>query len=75
MKLNTLSYVLGTEDVIETGKEYYFGQLWDGNGDGEELLESGAIAVYQDDEYIVDFEIVETSEDILQTRVKVTGIN
>ena len=75
MKLNTLSYILGTEDTIETGREYYFGQLWDGNGDSEELLESGAIAVYQDGEYIVDFEILEAAEDILQTRVKVTGIN
>lgn len=75
MKLNTLSYVLGTEDTIETGKIYYFGQLWDGDGDGEELLESGAIAVYQDGEYIVDFEILESAEDILQTRVKVIGIN
>lgn len=76
MKLNTLSYVLGTEDVIETDKTYYFGQLWDGNGDGEELLKSGAIAVYQDgEEYIVDFEILEAAEDILKTRVKVTGIN
>ena len=76
MELNTLSYVLGAENTIEAGKEYYFGQLWDGNGDGEELLESGAIAVYQDgEEYIVDFEILESAEDILQTRVKVTGIN
>lgn len=50
MKLNTLSYVLCSEDIIEAGKEYFFGQLWDGNGDGEELLESGAIAVYQDGE-------------------------
>lgn len=74
-KINTLSYILG-EDTIEAGREYYFGQLWDGNGDGVELLESGAIAVYQDDEeYIVDFEILEAAEDILQTRVKVTGIN
>ena len=76
MKLNTLSYVLGTEDTIEAGKEYYFGQLWYGDGDGEELLESGAIAVYQDgEELIVDFEILEPAEDILQTRVKVIGIN
>lgn len=76
MKLNTLSYILGTEDTIEAGKEYYFGQLWDGGGDGEELLESGAIAVYQDgEEYIVDFEIMEAAEGILQARVKVTGIN
>ena len=58
IKLNTLSYVYGQNDTIEVGEEYYFGQLWDGNGDGEELLESGAIAVYQDgEEYIVDFEI------------------
>lgn len=75
MELNTLSYILGTEDAIEVGREYYFGQLWDGNGDGEELLESGSIAVYQDGEYIVDFEILESAEDILQTRVKVIGIN
>lgn len=76
MKLNTLSYVLGTEYAIEAGKEYFFGQLWDGNGDGEELIESGAIAVYQDGkEFIVDFEIMESAEDILQTRVKVTGID
>lgn len=76
MKLNTLSYVLGTEDTIEIGKECYFGQLWDGDGDGEELLESGAIAVYQNgEEYIVDFEIMESAEDILQTRVKVAGID
>lgn len=76
MKLSALSYILGTEDTIEAGKEYYFGQLWDGNGDGEELIESGAIAVYQDgDEYIVDFEVLESAEDILQTRVKVVGID
>ena len=76
IKLNTSSYVYGQNDTIEVGEEYYFGQLWDGNGDGEELLESGAIAVYQDgEEYIVDFEILEPADDILQTRVKVIGIN
>jgi len=76
IKLNTLSYVYGQNDTIEVGEEYYFGQFWDGNGDGEELLGSGAIAVYQDgEEYIVDFEILEPADDILQTRVKITGIN
>ena len=76
IKLNTLSYVYGQNDTIEVGEEYYFGQLWDGDGDGEELIESEAIAIYQDgEEYIVDFEILESAEDILQTRVKVTGIN
>ena len=76
IKLNTLSYVYGQNDTIEVGEEYYFGQLWDGNGDGEELLESETIAVYQDgEELIVDFEILEPADDILQTRVKVIGIN
>lgn len=61
-KLNTLSYVYGQNDTIETG---------------EELLESGAIAVYQDgEEHIVDFEIIETDEnDILQTVVRVTSVD
>lgn len=76
IKLNTSSYVYGQNDTIEVGEEYYFGQLWDGDGDGEELIESEAITIYQDgEEYIVDFEILESAEDILQTRVKVTGIN
>ena len=76
IKLNTSSHVYGQNDTIEVGEEYYFGQLWDGDGDGEELIESEAIAIYQDgEEYIVDFEILESAEDILQTRVKVTGIN
>ena len=76
IKLNTSSYVYGQNDTIEVGEEYYFGRLWDGDGDGEELIESEAIAIYQDgEEYIVDFEILESAEDILQTRVKVTGIN
>ena len=76
IKLNTSSYVYGQNDTLEVGEEYYFGQLWDGDGDGEELIESEAIAIYQDgEEYIVDFEILESAEDILQTRVKVTGIN
>ena len=44
MKLNTLSYVLGAEDTIETDREYYFGQLWDGDGDGDELLEDKLVS-------------------------------
>ena len=75
-KLNTLSYILGQNDTIETEKIYFFGQLWDGDGDGEELLESGAIAVYQDgEEHIVDFEVVETDEDVLKAIVRVTDID
>lgn len=72
--LRTLSYVGAVVEEIRVGETYYFGQLWDGDGDGEELLESGAIAVYNEeaeDWEVVDFEIVEESENLLGTLVRV----
>ena len=70
--MKTLSYILGSEEEIVINREYYFGQLWNGNGDGEELLESGAIS--PNGENVVSFEVVKKSEDILETVVKVTDI-
>lgn len=70
--MKTLSYILGSEEEIVINEEYYFGQLWDGNGDGEKLLESGAIS--PDGENVVAFKVVKKSEDILETIVKVTDI-
>lgn len=70
--MKTLSYLLATEEEINIGGTYYFGQLWDGNGDGEELLEDGTIS--PDGENVVDFVVVEREEDILRTIVKVTDI-
>ena len=70
--MKTLSYVLGQEREIEIGQEYYFGQLWDGEGDGEELMESGAVS--PDGENVVAFEIVEKAMNPLETLVKVTDI-
>ena len=70
--MKTLSYVLATEEEINIGETYYFGQLWDGDGDGEELLEDGTIS--PDGENVVAFEVVEREEDILRTIVKVTDI-
>ena len=71
--MKTLNFVLGTEEEIQVGKNYYFGQLWDGEeGNAEELLESGAVS--PDDENVVAFEIVKTADDLLQTVVKVTDI-
>lgn len=70
--MNTLSYIRGSEEEIEIGGEYYFGQLWDGTGDGEELLESGAIEVEED--LVVVFEIIEADEKIMDTLVKITDI-
>lgn len=72
--LRTESYIYGNHEFIEAGEIYYFGQLWDGDGDGVELLESGAIAVYNEeaeDWEVVDFEIVKENNDLLQTEVKV----
>ena len=70
--MKTLSYILGAEREIEIGQEYYFGQFWDGEGDGEELLESGAVS--PDDESIVAFEVAEKAEDLAQIVVRVTDI-
>ena len=70
--MKALSYILGAEREIEIGQEYYFGQLWDGEGDGEELLESGTVS--PDSENVVAFEIIEKSDNPLETLVKVTDI-
>lgn len=70
--MKTLSYVLGQEREIEIGQEYYFGQLWGGEGDGEELMESGAVS--PDGENVIAFEVIENADDPLETLVKVTDI-
>lgn len=71
--MKTLTYILGSlEEKIIINGEYYFGQLWDGNGDGEELLESEAIS--PDGENVVAFKVVKKADDILETVVKVTDI-
>ena len=63
---------LESREEITIGMEVRFAELWDGNGDGEELLQSGAIS--PDNDNVVSFEIVEENSDILNTIVKVTDI-
>lgn len=70
--MKTLSYILGKIEEIEIDKEYYFGQLWDGNGDGDELLESGTVS--PDGENVIAFDYIENADDPLETLVKVTDI-
>lgn len=71
--MKILSYILGSsEEKIIINGEYYFGQLWNGDGNGEELLESGAIS--PDGENIVAFEVVKKANDILETIVRVTDM-
>lgn len=69
--MTTLNYSKAIEEIV-IGETYYFGQLWDGNGDGLELLESGAIS--PDNENTIFFELIEPDEDIMDALVKVTGI-
>lgn len=75
--IETLSYIIGTEERVEEGKEYYFGELYDGS-DVEEILESGCVAMWDngiEEERIVDFSTIELDkEDLLNSLVKVTGI-
>lgn len=75
--IETLSYVLGTKTEVEEGKEYYFGELYDGE-DMEEILSSGCVAMWDDaieEERIVDFDVVELDEnDLLSTMVRVKEI-
>lgn len=70
--MRTLSYINGEDQEIKIGAELYFGQLWDGNGNGLELLESEEIS--PDNENVVAFKITKPAEDILDTLVEVIDI-
>lgn len=77
MKVRTESFVLGNYKFVVPGNIFYFGELWDGNGYGEELLESGCIGMYDEDqeqEVVVDFEVIERDIHILKTLVRVIDI-
>ena len=69
--------MLERREGIKIGMEVRFAELWDGDGDGEELLNSGAIAVWDEEaeeEGIVYFDVLEPDEDILKTLVRVTSV-
>lgn len=75
--METLSYICGVDQKINLGAELYFGQLWDGDGDGEELIESSSICVGEDENrmpVIVAFEIAEKAINILDTVVRIADI-
>ena len=69
---------LETNEHVVIGNRYRFSELWTGDGDGEELLDSGSIALWSDrldEEIIIEFSVIEKDEnDILNTLVKVTDI-
>lgn len=73
--MKTLSYVLGEEKEIEKGETYYFGQIWDGNCDGETLLLDGSICVDEEKALIVKFVVLEKDDDdICRSIIKVVDI-
>lgn len=73
--MKALSYVNGNGKEIEAGKEYYFGEIWDGDGDGEQLLKDGCLYTYSEGEEIrIDFEVMQYSKDVLEALVEVTCI-
>ena len=57
----------------EIGEWYKFGELWDGNGNGQQLLADECIAI--DEDYVVEFTVLEyNNDDILDTIIEVTNI-
>ena len=66
---------LETAKEIKIGMELRFADLWDGDGDGEQLLNDCSICVGEDDmPVMVGFEVVERAEDVLEAVVKITDI-
>lgn len=71
-----INYRVGYRELISPYCFYYFGQLWDGEGDGEELLERGVIYIKQNGyEYGVNFRVTQKEENTNDTMVYVTSID
>ena len=67
---------LESKETIKIGMEIRFAELWDGNGNGEELLESGTICIGEDEDdmpVIVRFRVINQTS-TLDTTVKVVDI-
>lgn len=74
--LKGIDYRVGYRELITPYCFYYFGKLWDGEGDGEELLESGVIYINQNGyEYGVNLIVTQKEENINNTMVYVTSID
>lgn len=68
-----------TGEIIEVGETYRFAYLWSGDGDEEEILESGAMSIGYDkelDEFIIaDFEIIDKDEENpIDSIIKITDL-
>lgn len=74
--LKTLGYKTEVVTEVMVGETYYFAELWDGFYDGEETLESGAIAMYdeENEDVIVSFTVLKTADYVGDALVKVTAL-
>lgn len=70
--MKTLSFVGCSEEKIVKGGQYLFGQLWSGDGDGNELLDSGSVS--PDNKNVVSFKVIKRDESPLDSLVEVTDI-
>lgn len=79
--METLSYYIGKEREIKIGEDYYLGQLWDGSGDIEDIIDGnreGSVWVGDDEDgmpVIVAFTYEKLDpEEPMDTVVTVTNI-
>lgn len=79
--MRTVSYLMGKEREIEIGEEYYLGQLWDGSGDIEDIIDGnreGSVWIGDDEDgmpVIVAFTYDKLdNEEPMDTVVTVTNI-
>lgn len=63
---------LESREEIRIGMEVRFAELWDGDGDGQELLDSESVS--PDNDNVVAFEVIDLDENELDTIVRVTDI-
>lgn len=54
---------LESREEIKIGMEVRFAELWDGDGDGQELLDSGSVS--PDNDNVVAFEVIDLDENEL----------
>ena len=77
--IEAFNFDLGMGRYLKAGQEYFFGELWDGTGDAEKLLDFQKVSVNSTDlkeklelETIVSFTVVQKNDDnILYSIIKV----
>ncbi len=75
--MRALTYINPNGKKIEEGRAYRFREIWDGSGDGRQLLKDSCLYTYSEREGAeirIDFEVIQNSVDISEVLVEVTCI-